>query len=198
MEVSGDSVCLAPHLHCPATEPGSEEHTLPPVRSPARLSVSLESEAPDPLPPGKAMAVFLYGSCGHATREIRRLELIVDGAAQPVLAHGMPRPETPAPRGGFWTVATIPARERARDVPLDLRVSFADGGRETATLTRIEIEDAEPRTRPQTRPARRPAVAICMGTFDPDPELFRSQIDSLRAQTEPGWICLISDDCSRP
>ena len=37
-----------------------------------------------------------------------------------------------------------------------------------------------------------------MATFDPDPELFRAQIDSIRAQTDPDWVCVISDDCSRP
>lgn len=37
-----------------------------------------------------------------------------------------------------------------------------------------------------------------MATLDPDPELLRIQLDSLRAQTETSWVCLISDDCSRP
>jgi glycosyltransferase involved in cell wall biosynthesis len=37
-----------------------------------------------------------------------------------------------------------------------------------------------------------------MATFEPDPALFRRQVDSLRAQTDSDWICLISDDYSRP
>ena len=37
-----------------------------------------------------------------------------------------------------------------------------------------------------------------MATFEPDIELFRAQIDSLRAQTDADWVCLISDDCSAP
>ena len=37
-----------------------------------------------------------------------------------------------------------------------------------------------------------------MATFEPDIDLFRTQIDSLRAQTDADWICLISDDCSSP
>ena len=35
-----------------------------------------------------------------------------------------------------------------------------------------------------------------MATFDPDVELLRTQIESLRAQTDRRWLCLISDDCS--
>ena len=40
------------------------------------------------------------------------------------------------------------------------------------------------------------AVAIAMATFDPDPELFRRQVDSIRQQTLPDWTCVVSDDCS--
>jgi glycosyltransferase involved in cell wall biosynthesis len=33
-----------------------------------------------------------------------------------------------------------------------------------------------------------------MATYEPDIELFRAQIDSLRAQTDERWICVVSDD----
>ena len=35
-----------------------------------------------------------------------------------------------------------------------------------------------------------------MATYEPEIELFRTQIESIRAQTVEDWICLISDDCS--
>lgn len=37
-----------------------------------------------------------------------------------------------------------------------------------------------------------------MATFDPDPDLLRAQVASLRAQTREDWVCVISDDCSGP
>jgi hypothetical protein len=37
-----------------------------------------------------------------------------------------------------------------------------------------------------------------MATYDPDPALFRAQVESLRTQTDRGWICVVSDDCSTP
>ncbi len=37
-----------------------------------------------------------------------------------------------------------------------------------------------------------------MATFNPPPELFRRQIESIRGQSYEHWTCLISDDDSRP
>ena len=37
-----------------------------------------------------------------------------------------------------------------------------------------------------------------MATHNPDLDLLRIQLDSLREQTEQDWVCLISDDCSLP
>ena len=37
-----------------------------------------------------------------------------------------------------------------------------------------------------------------MATFNPPPALLGRQLDSIRAQTHPNWICLISDDNSSP
>lgn len=41
-------------------------------------------------------------------------------------------------------------------------------------------------------------VAICMATYEPDPDLFRDQIESIRAQRGVEWTCFISDDASGP
>jgi len=43
-----------------------------------------------------------------------------------------------------------------------------------------------------------PLVAIAMATFDPDPLLLERQIGSIRGQTHENWVCLVSDDGSRP
>lgn len=37
-----------------------------------------------------------------------------------------------------------------------------------------------------------------MASFDPPPEPMRRQLDSLRQQTHRDWVCVISDDDSRP
>src|SRR5215207_11020411 len=43
-----------------------------------------------------------------------------------------------------------------------------------------------------------PLVAIAMATFDPDPLLLERQIASICEQTHERWVCLVSDDGSRP
>jgi glycosyltransferase involved in cell wall biosynthesis len=48
---------------------------------------------------------------------------------------------------------------------------------------------------PTAAPADAP-VAVCMATHNPDPALFKVQVDSLRAQEGCEWHCFISDDCS--
>ena len=37
-----------------------------------------------------------------------------------------------------------------------------------------------------------------MAAFEPPLDLFRQQVESLRAQTLTDWICVVSDDCSDP
>lgn len=37
-----------------------------------------------------------------------------------------------------------------------------------------------------------------MATYSPDPELFRVQVESIRAQRDCEWHCFVSDDCSGP
>jgi len=43
-----------------------------------------------------------------------------------------------------------------------------------------------------------PPIAICMATYEPDPDLLRVQIDSIRSQSGCEWHCFISDDHSGP
>jgi glycosyltransferase involved in cell wall biosynthesis len=43
-----------------------------------------------------------------------------------------------------------------------------------------------------------PTVAIAMATHEPDRDLFAAQVDSIRAQTQADWICVVSDDASGP
>lgn len=167
----------------------------------ADLVASLESPLPAALPAGRGTAVFCYGTCFHRRARVERIELIVDGVRHRPAATGMPRPdvfharrERGSFRSGFWGTVPVPARERPGAVEIALAVVVAGAGEEVVSLGRIEVivQSAPP-----------PAVdvgliAVCMATFDPDPALFRTQIESLRAQTDTRWRCVISDDCSSP
>jgi glycosyltransferase involved in cell wall biosynthesis len=93
-------------------------------------------------------------------------------------------------RGRFW--ATVPVSAHRGEV----EIAVASGD-EIAPLKRIEVG---PPLRPPNlgRPAPHGLIAICMATFEPDLVLFRTQVDSLRAQTDERWVCVVSDDASAP
>jgi len=153
---------------------------------------TLESPLPATLPAGRATALFLYGTCA-ATGE---LALLVDGTRHPAAVTRMPRPDLAgrAPfRSGFW--ATVPVPERAEGDVLELSAAVRAAGRseELVPLGRIAIVAA-----PGRAEAAGGQIAVCMATFEPDPVLFDVQIASLRGQTDPDWVCLISDDGSGP
>src|SRR5215211_5675391 len=172
----------------------------------------LESPLPSSLPAGTATAVFCYGTCYHRHAAVAALELLVDGVRHRPAAVRMPRPDIfrmlhpagrPSPedpglrcyRSGFWGTVPIPARADGDRVELALAARLA-GGELVAPLGRIEIAASE--RAPSLGGAEPGLIAVCMATFEPDPALFRAQVESLRAQTDRRWVCVISDDCSGP
>jgi glycosyltransferase involved in cell wall biosynthesis len=165
----------------------------------AQLVVKLETPLPESLPAGTATAVFCCGSCFHPREAVAELALLVDGSRHRAAAAAMPRPdvyaEHPAPhtfRSGFWGTVPLAARAGDRAVELGVAVRLAGGAELVAPLGRIPV--VERAAAPAA--ASEGSIAVCMATFEPDMALFRTQIESLRGQTDDRWTCLISDDCS--
>lgn len=96
----------------------------------------------------------------------------------------------------FWAVLPgVSASPGA--LPIEVVARFRDGGVARAELGRIEVEEApSPVAAPEN--ASKGLCAVCLASFDPPPGLLRRQIDSLRAQSDRNWICVISDDRSHP
>ena len=157
------------------------------------LRAELDFRLPEGIWPGQTTRVFCCGTAA-AGEPIDGVELLVDGAAR--------RPDRELPIGGrdrnavrFW--AALPLLPRGRGpVILEVRVRFASGANATAKLGEIAIEDPPNPLRTSDSPDE--LIAVCLATFDPEPELLRRQLESLRAQSDGGWICIVSDDCSRP
>ena len=108
-----------------------------------------------------------------------------------------------APEGsllsGFWAVVPVPPREPGHELVLTLRARLADGSEQTTELGRVRVEPLSPPLELEPPdPAAGPLVCVCMGTYEPSPELFRRQVESLRAQTHRNWVCVVSDDCTAP
>jgi hypothetical protein len=178
----------------------------------ARLDVPLPTE----LAVGAGTAVFVCGTCFAPGARLAELFLLVDGDAQPVMAHGMPRldmlhalapnvdPGTadPSYRSGFWGLARVRPRAGRTAVEIGVHARLADGGTGTAELGRIPLEattaHAPATDLPPAPLTDAPLVAICMATHEPPLDLLRRQVESIRAQTHPQWVCVVSDDCSSP
>jgi glycosyltransferase involved in cell wall biosynthesis len=162
------------------------------------LVANLENRLPAELPVGTGTAVFCYGTCFHRHEPIENLELVVDGVHRHrPAAFGMPRPDISPHRSGFWATVPIEPHDRPGAVKVAVAARLASGEERVAPLGRIPVARPDPAPVYPGVPDP-PLIAICMATYEPDIRLFHAQIESLRAQTDDHWICLISDDCSSP
>lgn len=172
------------------------------------LVVRLDTGLPSTLPVGFGTAIFCFGACFHRHSRVCGLTLLVDGVVHRPTASRMPRldlfqlhPHEPRwYRSGFWGTVPIEARARPGVVELKLAAWLDTGVEVTASLGQIEIVDAPgPPAYPNLPGGGEGGlIAVCMTTLDPNMDLFRAQVDSLREQTYTDWICLVSDDCSQP
>ena len=112
----------------------------------------------------------------------------------------MPRPDRDCYRSGFWATIPIEPPNEPGELTLIAEARLDDGTTATAPLGTITVADP-PTPIDYQRPSAsgtKPLIAICMATYNPNLDLFHTQLESIRAQTDTDWVCLISDDCSAP
>lgn len=175
--------------------------------------------AVDPIPEqigvGQGTTLLITGYCFHLSRALKRVEVRIDRATHRTDAWGMPRsdirdefsaraasPDLPF-YSGFWVSVPLPGVTQPRAATISIVGHFEGGVRRSlhvATPTLLERPADAPSqlTLADFGRAVPPTVAICMATYNPPLDLFRAQIESIQAQTLTDWICIISDDCSRP
>jgi glycosyltransferase involved in cell wall biosynthesis len=109
-------------------------------------------------------------------------------------------PELRGYRSGFWGMIELQPREGVERVEIGVRAALADGAEAEAGLGTIELRTGGigEAGRDRNGPTAEPLVAISMATHNPPLDLFKRQIDSIKAQTHENWICVVSDDCSSP
>jgi hypothetical protein len=175
------------------------QRTDAPAERAAGLDVRLDAPLPQSLAIGSGTALFVCGTCFAPGAPVASLTLLVDGEEQPLMAHGMPRldllqasGEPASYRAGFWGFARIGPRPAGGTLEVGVRARLRGGGELVAELARIAVAE------PLTPLPGAPLVAICMAAFEPPLDLFRRQVESLRAQTLTDWMCVVSDDCSDP
>ena len=151
------------------------------------LRAELDLPPPDAVWPGTPTPFFVCGTLRGA-RRVASVNLVAGGDARPADYVG------PVIDGGtrFWGAPGVVPAGPGDTVTAEAHVRHEDGSTAIAELGRIETEPP-----PQRAPdGGEGQIAICLATHEPDPELLRRQLDSIRGQTHSDWICVISDDAS--
>lgn len=124
---------------------------------------------PDPIRVGAGTAFYVGGTLDAGT-DAERVRIRVGDVEAGLDAHAFPEERSYDRGDRWWTMLTIPGDSA--------------------------LADADP---PWPKPVEDPSgarIAICMATYEPDPERLRVQLDSIRGQTRDDWFCVISDDGS--
>jgi hypothetical protein len=157
------------------------------------LRAELDLPLPDAVTSGAATPFFISGRAKGA-RRIAAAELMVDNASYPLDFQGL---LTGGDSIRFSTTHPGAPTRPGEHLSIALRATWNGGGTATAELGAIAVE-APPEPAAMPVEGREGLIAICLATFDPNMDLLRRQLDSLRQQSEGNWICVVSDDCSNP
>jgi glycosyltransferase involved in cell wall biosynthesis len=181
------------------------------------LIVRLDASLPATLAVGRGHVLYLTGRCYHRERSLRSLWVTVEGERHVVPNHSMVRPDVPAADpsvgddtpnslvSGFWAAVPVAGVTPPRTVALAFDAELDDGTHGTVAVGTIALVPLaempasgasvpfEPRIA-----APEPRVAICLATYNPDPDYFAAQVDSIIAQRHQAWRCIVSDDGSAP
>src|SRR5205823_1875113 len=156
---------------------------------------------------GRGTAVFVSGHCFCPESGVKRLELLVGGERQPLMAHSMPRldafsalhpgvdpyelaasgsdpnsdedPQLRSYRGGFWGFAMLTAG-LAGTVELKLEAELFSGTKLTEAIGAINLVAPPVPLKVEWPDTGESRVAECMATYNPPPELLMRQLDSIR------------------
>lgn len=170
-------------------------HSLP------GLTTLLRKPLPERLEVGAGTALLVAGTTEHADARISSLTIRAgETDVRPLIARA-----TRGSRGLRWEWWALVEFHRIADGEsreMAVVVETAGGTRTEASLGKIELHPGVVReaafTAPDFPDADGPRIAIAMATWNPPMELFRTQVESIRSQSHPNWICVISDDASEP
>jgi hypothetical protein len=153
--------------------------------------------------PGRAISSVIFSFQGHQQKfdqiRIPRMDIYsyVSSAGR-IKRKDMPR----LLRAGFAGYMSISPEGTGQKQAAEVKVLFSDGTASVIWSKEIRLLEPSSYFSPVDvnwpAAASGPPVAICMTTFNPEKESFSKQIESIRQQMFRNWICIISDDASRP
>jgi len=175
-------------------------------QKPPPVHVRIEGDLPHAVRLGQRMSLVVHGYAASPMGRLVGVEIRVGVRKAAGSFQGVPRLDAIAAIGAvckpddrlFCGFAIMWHGTTDEVGATTVSVRFRLAGRGRKNLTRwvyagtITIERPMVRTR-TGRPAQ---VAIAMATYNPKPELFSAQFDSIRAQTLTDWRLVISDESS--
>lgn len=164
---------------------------------------ALTRQPPDPIRVGSGTAFFLEGTLDPGAAPPERVSLRIGGSEEAVDAHSMPDQRSYGSGRNWWTMVVIEGPVTTGDVPVALIVEEL-GCRFELELGSVRLGDRfqglpEPFAVPEGLDGGstgEPLIAICMATYEPQPDRLARQLDSIREQGWRNWVCVISDDHS--
>ena len=160
----------------------------------APLDATLLTPPPEPLAVGAGTVLHVEGRCDPRA-EPGSLEVRL-GALR-----GAVEAERGDAAGGrrWWALLDVPAGFPEGEAELSLCARLGDRP-VAAALGSVTAVTADPGLAPPAPSVvtggGRSLIAICMATHEPDPDRLERQLDSIREQDWPSWVCVISDDAS--
>ncbi|EBV3599821.1 hypothetical protein DOI34_24975, partial [Salmonella enterica subsp. enterica serovar Virchow] len=162
---------------------------------------------PDPVMPGDKLDIAVHGVAVCASGDIEIVELRLAGQHATSMFQAYPSTvrtavfdRTPSMQQVFcgFTTTWSGTAPNSGDYPANLRVIYRSNGfqhfSEWVELGRLHVRRPVIRKR-SSHVAR---VEIAMATFNPDPVLFRRQINSIQAQTLQDWRLRVFDESETP
>jgi glycosyltransferase involved in cell wall biosynthesis len=175
------------------------------------LNIEAVTDLPDGIAVGGGGALFVDGRCSHPRGAIRDLVITVeigegatlDRREQRALGWDMAPPAHLGGRNDYWWgIVTLPRIPVPRGAALGLRARLRDGSEAAGQVGTVQLVPAldtadlglpPPAGQAHATADNAPLVAVCMATYNPQPDLLLRQIESIRAQTHGNWICVVSD-----
>ncbi|MDH3378763.1 MAG: glycosyltransferase [Gammaproteobacteria bacterium] len=162
-----------------------------------RINVQLDQPIPEVLTIGLGNSLPIYGVCLHPNSEIVGLELGIGESTCELFCFK---------RGGggqqtdFVGLADLSQIPKERPCVVTLHVFLANGAAHDVVLGQTMIAKCvnKPISVPSAAAHRSARVAICMATYNPEPEAFERQLQSILSQSFRDWICIVCDDASNP
>ena len=175
--------------------PSTGDQRGPPVD---RIDVQLDQPIPELLAVGLGNCLPVYGVCSHPDSDVVGLELSIGESACELLCFR--RGRGAGAQTDFVGLADLSQTPEQRPCVVTLHVLLANDTSRDVVLGETIVTKWANKTIefPAVAGHRSARVAICMATYNPEPEAFERQLQSILSQSFRDWICIVCDDASNP